>query len=104
MKNGNTSYDKLLTMWRDEKKKREEVEGELTMIKGIGNNSPEMKSLQAQVEELKKEIELVREDGQLEIMRRDQRISELVKIDKEHQEINGKLRVEINRYKEGYDI
>ena len=77
MKNGNTSYDKLLTMWRDEKKK---------------------------VEELKKNIELVREDGQLEIMRRDQRISELVKIDKEHQEINGKLRVEINRYKEGYDI
>ena len=56
------------------------------------------------VEELKKNIELVREDGQLEIMRRDQRISELVKIDKEHQEINGKLRVEINRYKECYDI
>ena len=77
MKNGNASYDKLLTMGRDEKKK---------------------------VEELKKNIELVREDGQLEIMRRDQRISQLVKIDKEHQEINGKLRVEINRYKEGYDI
>ena len=56
------------------------------------------------MERRKKEIELVREDGQLEIMRRDQRISELVKIDKEHQEINGKLRVEINRYKEGYDI
>ena len=71
MNNGNASYDKLLTMWRDEKKK---------------------------VEELKKNIELVREDGQLEIMRRDQRISELVKIDKEHQEINGKLRVEIIRY------
>ena len=24
MNNGNASYDKLLTMWRDEKKKREE--------------------------------------------------------------------------------
>ena len=65
MNNGNASYDKLLTMWRDEKKKREEAEGELTIIKGIGNNSPEMKSLQAQVEELKKNIELVREDGQV---------------------------------------
>ena len=101
MKNGNTSYDKLLTMWRDEKKKREEVEGELTMIKGIGNNSPEMKSLQAQVEELKKEIELVREDAQVEIMRRDLRISNLEKMDKEHQDLNGRLRLELNRVKGG---
>ena len=97
MKNGNASYDKLLTMWRDEKKKREEAEGELTIIKGIGNNSPEMKSLQTQVEELKKNIELVREDGQVEIMRRDQRISQLEKINKEHQDLNGKLQLELNR-------
>ena len=57
-----------------------------------------------QIEELKKNIELVREDAQLEIMRRDQRISELEKLEKEHQDLNGKLRVEINRYKEGHDI
>ena len=74
MNNGNASYDKLLTMWRDEKKK---------------------------VEELKKNIELVREDGQLEIMRRDQRISELEKINKEHQDLNGKLRLEITRLQGG---
>ena len=72
MKNGNASYDKLLTMWRDEKKK---------------------------VEELKKEIELVREDAQVEIMRRDLRISNLEKIDKEHQDLNGRLQIEINRLK-----
>ena len=101
MNNGNASYDKLLTMWRDEKKKREEAEGELTIIKGIGINSPEMKSLQAQVEELKKNIELVREDAQLEIMRRDQRISELEKINKEHQDLNGRLQLELNRVKGG---
>ena len=97
MNNGNASYDKLLTMWRDEKKKREEAEGELTIIKGIGNNSPEMKSLQAQVEELKKEMALVREDAQVEIMRRDQRITQLEKIDKEHQDLNGKLQLELTR-------
>jgi hypothetical protein len=74
MNNGNASYDKLLTMWRDEKKK---------------------------VEELKKNIELVREDGQAEIMRRDQRISQLEKIEKEHQDLNGKLRLEITRLQGG---
>ena len=101
MNNGNASYDKLLTMWRDEKKKRQEVEGELTIIKGVGNNSPEMKSLQAQVEELKKNIELVREDAQVEIMRRDLRISNLEKMDKEHQDLNGRLQLEITRLKGG---
>ena len=74
MNNGNASYDKLLTMWRDEKKK---------------------------VEELKKNIELVREDGQAEIMRRDQRISQLEKIEREHQDLNGQLRLEITRLKGG---
>ena len=74
MNNGNASYDKLLTMWRDEKKK---------------------------VEELKKNIELVREDGQAEIMRRDQRISQLEKIEKEHQDLNGKLQLEITRLQGG---
>ena len=74
MNNGNASYDKLLTMWRDEKKK---------------------------VEELKKNIELVREDGQAEIMRRDQDISRLEKINKEHQDLNGKLQLEITRLKGG---
>ena len=44
--------DKYYWMWRDEKKKRQEAEGELTIIKGIGNNSPEMKALQSRVKEL----------------------------------------------------
>ena len=74
MNNGNTSYDKLLTMWRDEKEK---------------------------VEIIKKEIALVREDAQVEIMRRDQRILNLEKIEKEHQDLNGKLQIEITRLKGG---
>ena len=74
MKNGNESYDKLLTMWRDEKDK---------------------------VEIIKKEIALVREDAQVEIMRRDQRILDLEKIEKEHQDLNGQLRLEITRLKGG---
>jgi len=58
-----TSYETLLEMWRDEKKKREEAEGELTIIKGIGQNSPEMKALQQKNYELKKEICELREDN-----------------------------------------
>ena len=99
MNNGSINYDKLLNMWRDEKKKRQEAEGELTIIKGIGNTSPEMKALKAQVEAIKKEITLVREDAQVEIMRRDLRISQLEKIEKEHQDLNGRLRIGLNRYK-----
>ena len=43
--NEDTNYNKLLEMWRDEKKKRQEAEGEMTIVKGIGMNSPEMKAL-----------------------------------------------------------
>ena len=35
--------DKYYWMWREEKKKRQEAEGETTIVKGIGMNSPEMK-------------------------------------------------------------
>ena len=50
--NDHPDYNKLLEMWRDEKKKRQEAEGENTIIKGIGNNSPEMKALQNKIKEL----------------------------------------------------
>jgi predicted RNase H-like nuclease (RuvC/YqgF family) len=58
-----TDYNKLLEMWRQEKKKRQEVEGENTIIKGIGQNSPEMKDLRQKNYELKKEIDELREDN-----------------------------------------
>ena len=45
-------YSKLLEMWREEKKKRQEAEGEVTIVKGIGMNSPEMRALQSRVKEL----------------------------------------------------
>ena len=63
------------------------------------SNLAEIENLNKQIEELKKNIELVREDGQLEIMRRDQRISELEKINREHQDLNGRLQLELTRLK-----
>jgi len=58
-----SNYNKLLEMWREEKKKRQEAEGELTIIKGINNTSPEMKVLQKKNQELKKEICELRNDN-----------------------------------------
>ena len=58
-----TDYNKLLEMWREEKRKREEAEGENTIIKGIGQNSPEMKALRKENEELRKEMDELREDN-----------------------------------------
>jgi len=63
------------------------------------SNLAEIENLNKQIEELKKEIALVREDAQVEIMRRDLRISQLEKIEKEHQDLNGKLQLELTRLK-----
>ena len=63
------------------------------------SNLAEIENLNKQIEELKKEMALVREDAQVEIMKRDLRISNLEKIDKEHQDLNGRLQIEINRLK-----
>ena len=48
----------------DLKKKVREAEGELSIIKGIGQNSPEMKALKAENEKLKAELARAKEDHQ----------------------------------------
>ena len=69
------NYQELLEMWRKEKKKRQEAEGEVTIVKGIGMNSPEMRALKA-------------------------RVKELESLNKSHQELNGKLQTELTEIKE----
>ena len=71
------------------------------MNNGSNLNDLEKIALLAKIEALKKEIALVREDAQVEILRRDLEIQRLEKINKEHQDINGKLRLEISRLKGG---
>ena len=65
-------------MWREEKKKRQEVEGENTIIKGIGNNSPEMKLMQKEVEALKTQLYADNEKAQRRIkeLEQDNRIKD----------------------------
>ena len=59
--------DKYYWMWREEKKKREEAEGETTIVKGIGMNSPEMKRLQGEVDALKSQLYADNEKSQKRI-------------------------------------
>ena len=68
MKPFNMMIDEDIKRLNDEnkklKKRAEEAEGENTIIKGIGNSSPEMKALQQKVEELKADLARAREDHQ----------------------------------------
>ena len=45
-------------------KRAQEAEGEVTIVKAVGMNSPEMKALQKEVEELKAELARAKEDHQ----------------------------------------
>ena len=109
--NENVDYNKLLEMWRNEKKKRQEAEdrikelenslsialdindkyqrenkklneqvrdaeGETSIVKAVGINSPEMKQANVTIVELR------------------QRINELMSINKSHQDLMGKQIVE----------
>ena len=50
------AYRELQTENKELKKRAQEAEGELTIIKGIGNTSPEMKALKERVVELDKSL------------------------------------------------
>ena len=67
--------NKFERLYKEEKKKRQEAEGENTIIKGIGNNSPEMKELQ-------------------------KRLGSAQDINDEHQRYNGKLQTRLTEVEE----
>ena len=64
------------------KKRAQEAEGENTIIKGIGSNSPEMKNLQARVKELEESL------------------AAAIGINEDHQRYNGKLQTRLTEVEE----
>ena len=72
-------YQTLLEMWRDEKKKRQEAEGEMTIVKGIGLNSPEMKALKKENYELKAALARAEEDRQYDALVHKRELADLFK-------------------------
>ena len=75
-------FEKLVTENKELKKRAQEAEGELTIIKGIGNTSPEMKALQARVKEL------------------DNSLSIALEINDKHQRYNGELQTRLTEVEE----
>ena len=73
------------------KKRAQEAEGELTIIKGIGNTSPEMKSLKAEVEALKQQLHVDRDKYKKENNDLYNRVADALAINEDHQKLNGKL-------------
>ena len=61
------------------KKRVEEAEGENTIIKGIGLNSPEMKALRKENEELKAELAREKEDHQYDNLVHEKEVEKLLK-------------------------
>ena len=52
------------------------------------------------IEHYEKEIALVREDAQVQILRLDKRIGELAAINADHQKLNGELQEKLSKYED----
>ena len=61
------------------KRVKDEAVGEMTIVKGIGMNSPEMKKAKKEIEQLKKDMSLMEEGLQTEILAKDKEIGRLMK-------------------------
>ena len=69
-------------MYEKEHKLRQEAEGETTIVKGVGMNSPEMKQVKHRVEELENSLSIALE------------------INENHQRYNGKLQTRVTELEE----
>ena len=69
-------------MYEKEHKLRQEAEGETTIVKGIGMNSPEMKKTQTKIKEL--------EEG----------LANALAVNESHQKLNGKLQERLTEVEE----
>ena len=87
-------------MYEQEHKLRQEAEGETTIVKGIGQNSPEMKLLQTEVEALKQQLHTDREKYKRENNDLYNRVAELIEISESHQKLNGKLQERLTEVEE----
>jgi FtsZ-binding cell division protein ZapB/gas vesicle protein len=87
-------------MYEKEHKLRQEAETETILVKGIGINSPEMKTLKSEVEALKQQLHTDREKYKRENNDLYNRIAELTEVDESHQKLNGKLQMRITELEE----
>ena len=60
-------------------RKTQEAVGEMTIVKGIGMNSPEMKKAKKEIEQLKKDLAQAKEDHQFDNLTHAKEIKEIRK-------------------------
>ena len=77
--NEDTDYNTLLEMWRNEKKKRQEVEGENTIIKD--SYQRDISKLQQSVEEIQADLAREKEDRQYDNLVHKQELEKHLKLD-----------------------
>ena len=103
--------------WEKEHKLRQEAETETILVKGIGMNSPEMRTMKTKlsetevilngtkkiveegfrkIQEMQKELDRVKKENNDSF----NRIAELCEVNERHQEINGKLQVHLTELEE----
>ena len=87
-------------MYEKEHKLRQEAEGETTIVKGIGQHSPEMKTLVSEVEALKQQLHTDREKYKRENNDLYNRVADSLEVNESHQKTNGKLQERLTELEE----
>ena len=87
-------------MYEKEHKLRQKAEGETTIVKGIGQNSPEMKTLRSEVEALKQQLHTDREKYKRENNDLYNRVADSLEVNESHQKTNGKLQERLTELEE----
>ena len=94
-------------MYEKEHKMRQEAQGETTIVKGIGMNSPEMKKAQARIKELENNRvldfpmdEIAYNEAKHRVKELDNSLAIALEINEEHQRYNGKLQTRLTEVEE----
>ena len=94
---GEMRKDREEINWRKkydiEHKLRQEAEGEMTIVKGIGQSSPEMKGAKSEVEALKQQLFVDKKDAE-------EALANALAINESHQKLNGKLQDRLTEVEE----
>ena len=76
--------------WTEEKIKSAKYDSLLNEVEKVKKEADEL--MMKKIDHYEKEIALVREDAQIQILTLEKRVAELLKINESHQKLNGELR------------
>ena len=79
------------------RKRAQEAEGELTIIKGIGNTSPEMKELRARIKELDNSLAIALEVNEKHQRYNGQLQTRLTEVEEDNKKLSNQIEDKINQ-------